>query len=63
MCSSDLPYKKALNAPQALAELAAGRGTHFDPQLLDGFFQQQFEILRIMDLYADARGTVPEIAS
>ena len=60
---SDRPYKKALNAPQALAELAAGRGTHFDPQLLDGFFQQQFEILRIMDLYADARGTVPEIAS
>ena len=58
---SDRPYKKASAAAQALAEMAAGRGTHFDPHLLDCFFQQQFEILRIMDLYADARGTVPEL--
>jgi putative two-component system response regulator len=59
---SDRPYKTAMPAPQALAELAKGRGTQFDPQLLDGFFQQQFEILRIMDLYADSRGTVPDLA-
>ena len=55
------PYKEAMSASQALAVMAEERGGAFDPTLLDCFFQQQFEILRIMDLYADARGTVPEI--
>jgi putative two-component system response regulator len=31
--------------------------------LLDRFFQQQFEVLRMMDLYADERGTIAELVS
>ena len=57
------PYKEAMSASQALAVMAEERGWAFDPALLDCFFQQQFEILRIMDLYADERGTVAEMAS
>ena len=31
------PYKKAIPAPQAAAIIKEGRGTHFDPQLVDIF--------------------------
>ena len=55
------PYKEAMSASQALAVMAEERGAAFDPTLLDCFFQQQFEILRIMDLYADERGPVSEL--
>jgi putative two-component system response regulator len=57
------PYKVAMSASQALAVMAEERGKAFDPSLLDCFFQQQFEILRIMDLYADERGTVADLAA
>ncbi|MGC4061830.1 MAG: two-component system response regulator [Aquabacterium sp.] len=57
------PYKEAMSASQALAVMAEERGGAFDPMLLDCFFQQQFEVLRIMDLYADERGTVSELVS
>jgi putative two-component system response regulator len=56
------PYKEAMSASQALAVMAEERGGAFDPHLLDCFFQQQFEILRIMDLYADERGAVAEMS-
>lgn len=56
------PYKPALSAPQALAVMAEERGKAFDPRLLDAFFQQQYEILRVMELYADARGSVVDQA-
>lgn len=57
------PYKEAMSASQALAVMAEERGGAFDPMLLDCFFQQQFEILRIMDLYSDERGTVADLVS
>jgi putative two-component system response regulator len=57
------PYKDAMSAPQALAVMAEERGGAFDPTLLDAFFQQEFEVLRIMELYADERGTVAELAA
>ncbi len=57
------PYKEAMNASQALSTMAQERGLAFDPALLEAFFQQQFEILRVMDLYADARGTVADVAA
>jgi putative two-component system response regulator len=57
------PYKAALPAAQSLAIMAEERGRHFDPTLLDAFFAQQFEVLRIMELYADERGTVSDAAS
>jgi len=57
------PYKEAMSASQALAVMAEERAAAFDPTLLDCFFQQQFEILRIMDLYADERGAVAEMVN
>ena len=56
------PYKPALSAQQALAVMAEERGRHFDPTLLDCFMAQQFEILRIMSLYADERGAIGDAA-
>lgn len=56
------PYKPAFSAQQSLAIMADERGKHFDPTLLDCFFAQQFEIVRIMNLYADERGTVSDAA-
>ena len=55
------PYKAAMSASQSLAIMAEERGKAFDPELLDCFFLAQFEILRIMDLYADERGAVADI--
>ena len=54
------PYKAPMSAAQSLAIMAEERGKAFDPELLDCFFLAQFEILRIMDLYADERGSVPD---
>ena len=55
------PYKAAMSASQSLAIMAEERGKAFDPELLDCFFLAQFEILRIMDLYADERGAVADL--
>jgi putative two-component system response regulator len=57
------PYRDAMSAPQALAVMAEERGAAFDPSLLDAFMAQQFEVLRIMELYSDERGTVAEMAA
>ena len=54
------PYKDALPVSQALAIMTEERGRHFDPHLLDCFLQQQFEILKIMDLYSDERGAMTD---
>jgi putative two-component system response regulator len=35
--TSDRPYRRALSAADARAHLAAGRGTAFDPQVVDAF--------------------------
>jgi len=53
---NDRPYRPAMSAQQALAVVAEERGRGFDPVLVDAFMQQQYEILRIMELYADERG-------
>lgn len=55
------PHKPAFSASQSLAIMADERGKAFDPVLLDAFFQAQFEVLRVMDLYADERGTASEL--
>jgi putative two-component system response regulator len=60
---SKRPWRDAMTAPQALAVMAEERGAAFDPELLDAFLQQQFEVLRVVDLYADERGAVADISS
>jgi len=47
------PYKEAIAVQQALAIMTEERGKLFDPHLLDCFFQQQFEVLRVMAQYAN----------
>ncbi|MGH6646277.1 HD domain-containing phosphohydrolase [Aquabacterium sp.] len=54
------PYKGPLPAAESLAIMAEQKGKHFDPMLLDCFFQQQFEILRVMELYSDDRGAMTD---
>ena len=56
------PYKDALPVSQALAIMAEERGKLFDPHLLDCFFQQQFEILKVLEQYADDRGTMMDVS-
>ena len=56
------PYKDALPVSQALAIMAEERGKLFDPHLLDCFFQQQFEILKVLEQYADDRGAVMDVS-
>jgi putative two-component system response regulator len=54
------PYKAPLPAAESLAIMAEQKGRHFDPTLLDCFFQQQFEILKVMELYSDDRGAMTD---
>ncbi len=51
--SSDRPYKKAFSWDKCCQILEEGRGTHFDPAVLDAFFIRQDEILNIRNEYAD----------
>ena len=38
--SSDRPYRPAWSRERVLAEIAAGRGTHFDPSVVDAFLAE-----------------------
>ncbi len=44
---SKRPYKKAFSLEKTLAIINEGRGTHFDPEVVDAFFAIQDEILAI----------------
>lgn len=35
--TTDRPYRKAFTAQEAMLELQAGRGTQFDPAVVDAF--------------------------
>ena len=47
------PYKPAFTVGKSFRIMKEGRGIHFDPRVLDAFFQIQAEILHIKDLYVD----------
>lgn len=47
------PYKPSFGLEKAYGIMAEGRGTHFDPVVLDAFFQSENEILRIKEDYSD----------
>jgi putative two-component system response regulator len=36
---SDRPYKKAFSHEEAVKIITEGRGTHFDPQIVDAFLE------------------------
>jgi putative two-component system response regulator len=51
--SSERPYKKALSREKCFDILEQGRGTHFDPAVLDAFFAGAAEIVRIQVEFVD----------
>lgn len=52
--SSARPYKKAFPIEKCLQILREGRGTHFDPSVLDAFFRCQDEAISIRGEYGDS---------
>jgi putative two-component system response regulator len=46
-------YRDGLAIPDAIDIMVAGRGTHFDPELLDLFFDELDEVLAIREVWAD----------
>jgi putative two-component system response regulator len=51
--TSPRPYKETFSNEQAYATLRSGRGTHFDPVILDLFFAHLDEITAIQQQYRD----------
>lgn len=52
--TSRRPYKEPFSAEKALEIITEGRGTHFDPEVVDAFMAIQGEILTVMAKYGDA---------
>jgi len=51
--SSRRPYKEPFPLEKCIAILEEGRGKHFDPKLVDIFFDHMDEVVQIRDEYAD----------
>ncbi|MBD3380322.1 MAG: HD domain-containing protein [Candidatus Omnitrophica bacterium] len=47
--TSTRPYKEAFSVEAAFEIIWQGRGTHFDPRIVDAFFEIKEEILEIMN--------------
>ena len=47
------PYKEAFPEDKAFKIIEAGKGTHFDPELVDAFFEGKDKILQIKQEYKD----------
>jgi putative two-component system response regulator len=51
--TSKRPYKEPFPVEKSLAIIREGRGSHFDPDVVDAFFTIQDEILTIKELYVE----------
>lgn len=51
--SSKRPYKPAFPRDRCFAILQEGRGSHFDPRILDAFFLSEREIVEVQEKFAD----------
>lgn len=51
--TSKRPYKGPFSAERALAIIRDGRGSHFDPDVVDAFFAIQDEVLAIINSFDD----------
>ena len=47
------PYKEAFSPEKCLELLEEGRGTHFDPRVLEAFFDSYADIVRVSTEFAD----------
>jgi response regulator RpfG family c-di-GMP phosphodiesterase len=53
--TSDRVYRPAMTVERALAIMSEGRGQHFDPTLLDTFFDSIVEVLMIRDGHVEEK--------
>jgi putative two-component system response regulator len=53
--TSKRPYKKPLSTEKAFEIIREGRGSHFDPEIVDAFFAVEDAILGIKKEYKDER--------
>jgi putative two-component system response regulator len=51
--ASKRPYKDALPLDRCFEVLEEGRGTHFDPRVLDAFLSSKDEVLAVYYQYTD----------
>ncbi len=51
--TSKRPYKEPFSVEKSLAIIREGRGSHFDPDVVDAFFAIQDEILTIKEQYGE----------
>lgn len=51
--SSERPYKKAFPVDECFRILTDGRGSYFDPDVIDAFFRQRAEVVRVQMDYLD----------
>jgi putative two-component system response regulator len=51
--TSKRPYKETFSVEKSLGIIREGKGSHFDPDVLDAFFSIQDEILVVKEQYAD----------
>ncbi|MEO1524448.1 MAG: HD domain-containing phosphohydrolase [Planctomycetota bacterium] len=51
--SSERPYKKAMSREKCFEILEEGRGSHFDPKVLDAFFAGAGEIVKVQVEFVD----------
>ena len=53
--TSERPYKKALSLEESLGIIKGGRGSHFDPDVVDAFLAIKDEMIAIKGRYMDER--------
>ena len=53
--TSERPYKRAYSIEEAVGIMREGRGTQFDPRVVDVFFEKLDEILAVWEQYQDER--------
>ncbi len=53
--TTERPYKKAFSNEKAYEILREGRGTHFDPKVLDAFFERLDDVVAIQDQYSHTK--------
>ena len=55
---SERVYKRAMPHDQAVGIIFQGRGSHFDPDLVDAFIEIQFDIQAIAQRFADSEAAL-----
>jgi putative two-component system response regulator len=61
--TSKRPYKVPFSVEKSLAIIREGKGSHFDPDVVDAFFAIQDEILSIKQQYENDDQLVPAVAA